>query len=187
MSAHWMPILGPAWGVSEMILAWKTRAKTKGASKDRGSFAAIWIVSLASVAVGVFVAYQGIGWKFPARKIFYEVGLAVFVVGVVFRGYAILYLGRFFTPNVTIVEQHRLIQGGPYRFIRHPTYAGTLLAFLGIALSLGNAASLIIIVVPIVAVLWWRMRIEEAALKEAFGDQYRVYMQRTKRLVPFIY
>jgi len=108
-------------------------------------------------------------------------------VGVVFRGYAILYLGRFFTPNVTIVEQHRLIQGGPYRFIRHPTYAGTLLAFLGIALSLGNAASLIIIVVPIVAVLWWRMRIEEAALKEAFGDQYRVYMQRTKRLVPFIY
>lgn len=187
MSPHVMAILGPAWGLSELLFALKTRSKSNAASKDRGSLALIWIVCLISILLGVFVAEKGIGWKFPARRIFYETGLVVFVAGVVFRWYSIIYLGRFFTPNVAIVDKHQLIEAGPYRFIRHPTYAGMLLVFLGMGLNIGNLASLLIIMAPIVAALWWRMRIEEAVMITAFGDQYRAYMQRTKRLVPLIY
>ena len=62
-----------------------------------------------------------------------------------------------------------------------------LLILLGLGLSLGNIASMLIVFVPIFIALAWRIRIEEKALLEAFGEEYRNYMQRTRRLVPLIY
>ena len=67
---------------------------------------------------------------------------AKFVVGIAIRWYAIVYLGRFFTVNVAIAADHRLIDSGPYRFVRHPSYIGALMAFLGLGLTLGNWVSL---------------------------------------------
>jgi len=115
------------------------------------------------------------------------IGYWIFIAGVLFRWYSIFYLGKFFTPNVVIQQKHQLIEAGPYRFIRHPTYTGALVALLGVTLTMGNLLSLLIIFIPIVSVMVWRIRIEEAALLEAFGEQYRNYMQRTKRLIPLIY
>jgi protein-S-isoprenylcysteine O-methyltransferase len=109
------------------------------------------------------------------------------LIGVVLRWCAILSLGRFFTVNVAIVSDHRLVEAGPYRWLRHPSYAGALLAFLGLGLCLDNWAALAVLMVPVSVVFWWRMRIEEAALFETFGERYRDYMRRTRRLIPFIY
>jgi protein-S-isoprenylcysteine O-methyltransferase Ste14 len=80
-----------------------------------------------------------------------------------------------------------LIDSGPYRFIRHPSYTGSLVAVLGFALSFANWASLLTIFVPSCAVTLWRIHIEEEALIGALGEGYRGYMQRTKRLIPLIY
>jgi protein-S-isoprenylcysteine O-methyltransferase Ste14 len=101
--------------------------------------------------------------------------------------YAIVHLGRFFTVNVAISSSHRLIDTGPYRFVRHPSYTGALMAFLGLALCLANRASLVILLVPVFLVFLRRMHVEERALLQAFGDQYRDYMRRTKRLIPAVY
>jgi protein-S-isoprenylcysteine O-methyltransferase Ste14 len=101
--------------------------------------------------------------------------------------YAIVHLGRFFTVNVAISSSHRLIDTGPYRFVRHPSYTGALMAFLGLALCLANWASLVILLVPVFLVFLRRMHVEERALLQAFGDQYRDYMRRTKRLIPAVY
>jgi protein-S-isoprenylcysteine O-methyltransferase Ste14 len=101
--------------------------------------------------------------------------------------YAIVHLGRFFTVNVAISSIHRLIDTGPYRFVRHPSYTGALMAFLGLALCLANRASLVILLVPVFLVFLRRMHVEERALLQAFGDQYRDYMRRTKRLIPAVY
>lgn len=103
------------------------------------------------------------------------------------RWYAILYLGRFFTANVAIHSDHRVVDSGPYRFIRHPSYTGCLLAAVGYSMTLNNWASCVIIVLPCVAVMLWRIRIEEQALREALGERYSSYMRRTRRLIPFIY
>jgi protein-S-isoprenylcysteine O-methyltransferase Ste14 len=114
-------------------------------------------------------------------------GVVAFAAGLAIRWYSIVHLGRFFTVNVAIAANHRLIDTGPYRFVRHPSYTGALMAFLGLALCLANWASLIVMLVPIFLVFLRRMRVEEGVLLQAFGHQYRDYMQRTKRLIPAVY
>jgi protein-S-isoprenylcysteine O-methyltransferase len=124
---------------------------------------------------------------FGSRSLFIDAGAAVFAAGLALRWYAILYLGRFFTVNVAISRDHQLIDTGPYRFIRHPSYSGALMAFLGLGLCIGNWASLAAMLLPTLVVFSWRIRVEERALLGALGEQYFTYMQRTKRLVPAIY
>jgi protein-S-isoprenylcysteine O-methyltransferase len=114
-------------------------------------------------------------------------GVTLYAAGLILRWYAILHLGRFFTVNVAIAADHRVIDTGPYRFVRHPSYTGALMAFLGLALCLANWASLTVLVVPVFFVFLRRIQVEEAALLQALGDEYRGYMSRTKRLIPAVY
>src|SRR2546423_14055212 len=113
--------------------------------------------------------------------------VALFAAGLVLRWWAIVTLGRFFTVDVTIEKDHELVERGPFRMVRHPSYTGVLLAFVGLGLSLGNWAALLVIFLPIVAAFIHRMNVEENALSDALGSQYTDYMRRTKRLVPFVY
>jgi protein-S-isoprenylcysteine O-methyltransferase Ste14 len=71
--------------------------------------------------------------------------------------------------------------------VRHPSYTGALMAFLGLALCLANLASLAMMVVPVFLVFLRRMQVEDGALLQALRDPYRDYMKRTKRLIPAIY
>ena len=128
-------------------------------------------------------AARRLGRVLPATAI----GAVLFAAGLAIRWYAIIYLGRFFTVNVAIASDHKLIDGGPYRFVRHPSYSGALLAFLGLGLCIGNWASIAIVAIPILSVFLWRIHVEEAALLLGLGDQYRRYMDRTKRLIPGVY
>jgi protein-S-isoprenylcysteine O-methyltransferase Ste14 len=77
---------------------------------------------------------------------------------------AIITLGRFFTVDVTIEKDHQLVERGPFRMVRHPSYTGVLLAFVGLALTLGNWAALLVILLPIGAAFIHRMNVEENAL-----------------------
>jgi protein-S-isoprenylcysteine O-methyltransferase Ste14 len=93
-------------------------------------------------------------------------------------------LGRHYTLTVTVTDTQRLVRTGPYRFIRHPGYAGTLAALIGMTLMLGNwlcVASL----TPILPALAYRIRLEERLLVAVFGTNYRLYQAETPyRLVP---
>jgi len=182
-----LSVLGPVWGVSELCVALMMRSRSDATSKDRGSVFLIWVVCLLGIGLAIVAAYRLPALMLPERKLFYMVGLCSFALGLLLRCYSIIYLGRFFTPNVAIAADHRLIDSGPYRFIRHPTYTGFLMILFGLGLSFGNLASLLIAFVPTLVCLLWRIRIEEKALAERFGERYRAYMQRTKRLIPLIY
>jgi len=187
MALHLPDILGPLWGASELGLVLAKRSKSDATSKDRHSLGLIWLVVLTAVALGIVAAHQLhqciLPWPKPAR----EFGCCLFVLGLALRWYSIIHLGRFFTTNVAIARDHKLIDSGPYQFVRHPSYTGMLAAVLGFALSFANWASLLIIFVPICAVTLWRIHIEEEALLGALGERYRGYMQRTRRLIPLIY
>jgi protein-S-isoprenylcysteine O-methyltransferase len=113
--------------------------------------------------------------------------VAIFGAGLVLRWYSILHLGRFFTVNVAIAADHQLVDTGPYRFVRHPSYTGALLAFIGFALVLRNWASVLMISVPIAFAFLYRISVEERALVQALGERYRAYIKRTKHLIPFVY
>jgi protein-S-isoprenylcysteine O-methyltransferase len=173
------------WFVAELCLT--RRSGRDATSRDRGSLRLIWFVEIASISCGVMVARHSPVGYFPAYDLFYWTAICILVIGFFVRFYAVIYLGHFFTINVAIASDHRLVDTGPYRFIRHPSYTGGLLLFLAIGLGLGNWLSLLIVIVPIFIVFWHRMNVEEAALSEALGEPYRAYMKRTKRLIPLIY
>lgn len=180
-------ILGAAYGVSELCLTLTRRSRRDSISKDRSSLALLWSAILASIGLGVFLTFALPAWALPQASRFCVLGLVLFALGLLLRWFSIIYLGHFFTTNVAIAADHQLIDAGPYRFIRHPSYAGALLAFVGLGLCLGNLASLSVLVVPIFFAFLWRMKVEEKALIEALGERYRAYMQQTKRLIPFVF
>jgi protein-S-isoprenylcysteine O-methyltransferase len=180
-------ILGPIFGLSEFaLLLWK-RSGGNARSADSGSLGMLWVVILACLVVATLVEIY-----FPQAQseILYRlraVGAALCIFGLVLRWYSIFYLGRFFTVNVAIASDHQVIDTGPYRFVRHPSYTGALLAFIGLGITYANWLSLIIVVLPVLAAFMRRIGIEEGALSQALGERYTQYMARTKRLIPGVY
>jgi protein-S-isoprenylcysteine O-methyltransferase Ste14 len=180
--------LGLVYLISELLLTATRRSRSRtGAKQDRSTLRGVWIVILVSVAAAILVTkYCPAAALRDARK-FAFAGVVLFVAGLFLRWWAIITLGRFFTMDVTIEKDHELVERGPFRMVRHPSYTGVLLAFVGFALTLGNWAALLVILLPITAAFVHRMNVEEDALSRALGPQYTDYMRRTKRLVPFVY
>lgn len=114
-------------------------------------------------------------------------GLVVAVAGIALRLWAIFVLGRFFRCVVVIQTGHQLVDSGPYRVLRHPSYTGLLGGVLGLALMLGDWSSLGVAFVLALAGLLVRIRAEERALVDGLGQQYADYMTRTWRLVPGVW
>ena len=115
------------------------------------------------------------------------ISLLLLAGGLVIRWTAILTLGSFFNTRVAIHQDHRLIRTGLYRLVRHPSYSGLLLVFLGLGFSLGNWLSVAVIVVPFFAALLYRIQVEESSLVEALGQDYVEYCKTTRRLLPGIF
>jgi protein-S-isoprenylcysteine O-methyltransferase len=181
-------LLGILFALSELVLMAFKRAKGGDTrSADRESLLLLWVVVILAVNLAYFLPASFPALRFGPTDVFVDAGLALFIAGLGLRWYSIVYLGRFFTVNVAISQDHRLIDTGPYRFIRHPSYTGSLLAFLALGLCLCNWASLAAMMVPTLLVFSWRIRVEEQALLQALGEPYGNYRRRTKRLVPAIY
>ena len=186
MSLAWE--LGLIYLVSEIFLSLTRRSRSKtGTRQDRSTLGIIWLVIAVSIMAGVFGAQNFRAAAIPYGRVFASAGVVLFVAGLILRWWAIIALGRFFTVDVTIEKGHDLVERGPFRIVRHPSYAGVLLAFVGLALSLRNWAALLVILMPIGAAFIHRMNVEEDALSRALGPRYAEYMKRTKRLVPFVY
>jgi protein-S-isoprenylcysteine O-methyltransferase len=181
-------LLGVVYLISELLLTVTHRSRSRtGTKQDRSTLFVVWLVIMVSVAAGIYVAKNWPAAALPHHRSFMFAGVALFVTGLFLRWWAIITLGRFFTVDVTIEPDHELIERGPFRMVRHPSYTGVLLAFMGFALTLGNWAALLVILLPIGAAFVHRMNVEEDALSRALGPQYTGYMRRTKRLVPFVY
>ena len=178
--------LGAIYGISEFCLALTRSSRGHGASRDRYSLWVLWGVILISVWFSIFCFAAFPNTAMPQRHTIYLFGFGLFLLGLVLRWYSIWYLGRYFTVDVSIAEGQRVVNTGPYRMIRHPSYTGALLAFLGFGLCLGNWLSLLSLC-PIVGAFMWRIHIEERALQEGLGEDYRAYARQTKRLIPFLY
>jgi protein-S-isoprenylcysteine O-methyltransferase len=181
-------LLGLIYLISEVLLTITRRSRSAtGEKQDRSTLRVLWIVIAVSVTAGVFVAQNWRAGALPNGRAFEVAGVVLFAAGLIFRWWAIITLGRFFTVDVTIEKDHELVERGPFRFVRHPSYTGVLLAFVGFALTLRNWLSFLVVLVPIFIAFLRRMRVEESALTEALGDRYGGYIRRTKRLVPGVY
>ena len=174
---------GPEW-----IGSFFQNPEKGAATRDRGSYALIMV----SMFVGVFLAFYcayglpaaTIGWQ---QHAVFWVGIALMLVGAAFRWYAIRVLGKFFTRSVATRAGQYVVDTGPYRLIRHPSYSGSLVTLLGFGLALTNWISVILILLGAGIGYAWRVHVEEQALCADLGQPYRDYMQRTRRFVPYVW
>jgi protein-S-isoprenylcysteine O-methyltransferase Ste14 len=101
------------------------------------------------------------------------------------RWKAIAALGKFWSLHVEIRENHEFIRSGPFRWMRHPTYFSMILELVSFCLVLNAFYTLLIVPFIFLPALLLRLRIEEAALVEKFGDAYREYQAVTPILFPY--
>jgi protein-S-isoprenylcysteine O-methyltransferase Ste14 len=122
-------------------------------------------------------------WRFtPALGIAADL---VTLVGLILTLWARATLGGNWSSAVVIKEDHELIVRGPYRYVRHPIYSGTLLMLLGMGILLGRTTGLMLLVACAV-ILWIKLRNEERVLAKHFPEAYSRYKVRVKALVPFV-
>ena len=162
------------------------RSGTAHSRHDRGSYTLLWMMLIAATFIGGVVHQLPIA-RMPYPNAMFWLGMALILAGMAIRATAVLTLRRFFTVQVTIQESHQLIDRGMYSVIRHPSYTGALISFIGLGLAFGSWLSLAIIVAAALSGFAYRIRVEEAALIGHFGQRYRSYSSRTKRLIPFVY
>jgi protein-S-isoprenylcysteine O-methyltransferase Ste14 len=175
------------WVVGEVAIRVHSLLRVGAQHRDRGSYLVIVGSLLVGFAGGAALASAFPGAAFgEGQPTLTVAALVLLMVGVALRFYAVLVLGRFFTVTVMVGSDHQVVHTGPYRFVRHPSYTGLLLAIAGILLSWGNWAAMLGLL-PILAALGYRIRVEERALTDQLGDVYRAYAQRTKRLIPFVF
>lgn len=175
-----------AWFLTEMVIGFRYRTPRDSTARDRGSR----FIVAGAVVLGVWIAYA-IAFGVPAtairwhRHLLLAAGVGIMVAGMALRWYAIRTLGPYFSISVATQQNQRVIEQGPYRLVRHPSYSASLLTFSGMCLALANSLTFVSLLVPLLAFAY-RIGVEEAALVEALGDDYRRYMRRTKRLVPHV-
>jgi protein-S-isoprenylcysteine O-methyltransferase len=172
--------------ISEIKLAARTSRGTDN-TLDKGTRRLVWRLS----AIGYNMAWLPVIFNFGRLVILGGwltwVGIAIMISGVVFRQYAISVLGKFFTATIQIKKDHELIQTGPYRYIRHPSYLGILIMAFGLGIAMANWISLLLCLVLPTIGLMQRIRFEEKELEQHFGKQYQDYKKNTRRVIPFIY
>jgi len=112
-------------------------------------------------------------------------GALLTVAGLLFTVWARVHLGRNWSATITVKQGHELITSGPYRLVRHPIYAGLLLAFIGSGLARAEWRGALAVALAFWA-LWRKLRIEERWMREQFGAAYDEYARRVGALVPFI-
>jgi len=176
------------WIVLETIGSRTKRSGDPTKARDRGSFrllmALLWLAVGSAFALSFLLPQATILWH---RAFVFFVGIALMLAGLAFRFYAMSLLGRFFTYDVAVHAGQTVVEAGPYRYIRHPSYTGALITLVGLGLALGNWAALLALLACMGAAYAYRISVEEAALLAALGDPYKQYIRRTRRLVPFLF
>jgi protein-S-isoprenylcysteine O-methyltransferase len=95
-------------------------------------------------------------------------------------------LGANWSSNVTLKENHELIERGPYAYVRHPIYTGILLLILGAMIFDGSLSAILFLLFCMIG-YWSKLKNEEKLMLEHFPDEYPKYKTRTKTLVPFLF
>jgi serine phosphatase RsbU (regulator of sigma subunit)/protein-S-isoprenylcysteine O-methyltransferase Ste14 len=113
-------------------------------------------------------------------------GLLMTAAGFAIAVWARIHLGRYWSGIITLKEGHKVIDRGPYRFVRHPIYTGWLLAALGTAFFAGTADGFAGVELLLFAFVL-KLQREERLLTAELGDEYRRYVERVPcAILPWI-
>ena len=175
------------WAVFETVMRGLQALRAKGPNpRDPSYFVLVPALLGAIVAAEVLGRRGRLPW--PGGLTWPVVaGLALMTAGMGLRVWSIVTLGRFFQYQIKVQPGHQVVAGGPYRFVRHPSYTGIAMVLAGIALASGDVWSLLAVAVLGGAGLAVRIRAEERQLTQALGAEYEHFAAGRKRLVPGVW
>lgn len=144
------------------------------------------IIAILLLGPGDWLGHTLIREKFvPHTDLVGIIGLTISAFGAGVACWSRYSLGKNWSLSVQEKESHELIQGGLYKFVRHPIYTGLLLLFIGNTLIVGDYRGIIAVILVFVS-FWFKLKKEEKLLAETFGNKYSEYAAKTKALIPFI-
>ena len=151
--------------------------------KDRFSglylFATIFLAIILSLSFTRAQIGMLPGWVF-------SLGIVLIILGIILRQWSMAILGKFFSAVVGIQKDQQVIEKGPYKYVRHPSYSGALIIFIGLGLALQSWAAILTLILLFIIAYGYRIYVEEKALISELGESYIEYKKRTKRLIPYI-
>lgn len=173
----------PEWKVVSGGIEGAKREESKDGGSIRVIVAGMWTALLVAFSLAFVRA-----WMFPQRLQLplFAIGISTILLGSLLRRYCWRTLGEYFTGDVRVRADQPVIDSGPYRYVRHPSYTAGMMMFIGIGLALGSWFSLALLTIATIATYVFRVTVEERALLDTIGEPYRVYCETRKRFVPYI-
>ncbi|MBS0393747.1 MAG: isoprenylcysteine carboxylmethyltransferase family protein [Proteobacteria bacterium] len=188
MTEAWTPAIAALWSVWAGFWWWSARALKRVRRRESLPSRLLHLGPLA-VAAALLALPRVPGWLgtriIDGHAAAAAAGTLLTAAGLTLSVWARRLLGGNWSASVTIKEAHEIVQAGPYRWIRHPIYAGLLLALAGSALARDEWRGPVALTVAFMA-LWRKLRLEERWLSEEFGARYAAYRRHTRALVPFL-
>jgi protein-S-isoprenylcysteine O-methyltransferase Ste14 len=182
-------IITMGWGAMELAQISQELDARKGAARVGGAtWRVVFWACLIAAGVLLYLAPRIV----PAAAIrpgavAFAAGMVILLAGLALRGWSFKTLGVYFTHTVMVSSDQPVVTTGPYRLLRHPSYTGILMACAGVGLAAANWAGLAVMILLPLAVILWRIRIEETALLTTLGDRYSAFAAHRKRLVPLVW
>jgi protein-S-isoprenylcysteine O-methyltransferase Ste14 len=175
------------WAVFELAMRVRQQRLAYGRTGRDPTILVVWAGIAGSVVAAEVLGRSGV-LPWPGGPVWPVVtGLTAMAAGIGLRAWSIISLGRFFQYQLTIQSGHRVVTSGPYRYVRHPSYAGIALVLIGIALATGDVLSMVAVLVLGGTGLWVRIHVEERQLAGALGAEYEQFAATHKRLVPGVW
>ena len=173
------------------VVSWVAASLWSGRTEKRAATREMWLYRIVIFAGAILIApwtAQVLGerpaWQVGSYGAYAFVG--VMLTGLALTWWARIHLGRLWSSAITRKEEHRLVETGPYEYVRHPIYTGLIIALLATAAS--EATPVAALGAVLIALgLWLKARTEERFLLTELGpDAYESYRRRVPMLVPFV-
>jgi len=160
-------------------------AEGRGGAEERGDLS-FWFI-LPGFMTAFFASpleWMNLGPTLPRTMAMQAIGGVLFLSGLALVVWARWSLRGSYTTHLAVQGSQPLVEGGPYRIVRHPAYGGLLLMALGVAIGYSSAIGLTAVPVLLIPGLAYRIQVEERLLAAQFGEAYAAYTRRTRRLIP---
>lgn len=169
------------------IFSFTSKTNRKNLQKKKSDKGSCLIIIFGSIAVIIFNLLCRKNYWFLIPKLAFWIGIIFIIAGIVLRLYSVITLGKYFTVTVQVNSNQKIIKTGPYKYIRHPAYSGSILSLIGVSLAFRSLIGIIGTLIIIAAIYGYRIKIEEKILENNFKTSYLEYKKNTKRIIPFVW
>lgn len=176
------------YGAGGVIYLWRSHDEEETSRAEIGNRSFWWVLpGFVAIFFAPPLEFLFLSPSLPRGLGMELAGLVIILFGLVIRIWTRLIIGRMYSGYLRVKVGQVLVTDGPYRRVRHPGYTGFVIMALGLCIGYSSLLGLIAIPVLLLPGLAYRMGVEEKLLLAQFGSEYRAYIQKTRRLIPFVW